>query len=257
MNSFQHLKITRICLIITLIAGFAVGALNGFKVREKIRNLQSSLRDQTVARQRVEIELAGAKRELGTTVAELVRTKTTLQTTTVERKSALASAAGQKKRAEQLASDLTISRRESDDAQAEVARYRAAGMEPEQIIRATELIRKLQNELGVAQAKNKVLHEQVKDLADKREDGAVRLPARLDGKVLAFDPRWQFIVLDAGENQGVLERGELLVNRGGKLVAKVVVTRVEEDRCVATVIPGWGFGEIAEGDRAIPAHPGS
>ncbi len=257
MNSLQHLKIIRIGLIITIIAGFAVGALNGLKVRETIRHLQSNLRDQTVARQKAEMELAGARQELETTVAALSQATTKLQAVTVERESALASAAGHKKRAEQLARDLASSRREADDARAELARYKAAGMDPAQIIRATELIRKLQNELGFVEAKNKVLREQVKNLADRREGNVVKLPASLDGKVLTFDPRWQFVVLDAGEEQGVLEGGELLVNRGGKLVAKVVVTRVEEDRCVATVIPGWGFGEIAEGDRAIPAHPGS
>ena len=52
MNSSQNLKIIRIGLIITIIAGFAVGVLNGFKVRERIRHLQASLLEQTNARQR-------------------------------------------------------------------------------------------------------------------------------------------------------------------------------------------------------------
>jgi hypothetical protein len=55
----------------------------------------------------------------------------------------------------------------------------------------------------------------------------------------------------------VLQDGELLVSRNGDLVAKVVVTRVEKDRCVATIKPGWRLGEIVEGDHAIPAHPKS
>src|SRR6266516_2437850 len=114
MNSSQHLKITRIGLIITILAGFAVGALNGFKVREKIRLLQTNLREQTVARQRAETGLAGAKWELETTVAALNRTKTALQTVTEEKDSALASAAGQRKRAEQLDKDLAVSRQEGD-----------------------------------------------------------------------------------------------------------------------------------------------
>ena len=61
----------------------------------------------------------------------------------------------------------------------------------------------------------------------------------------------------AGEDQGVLERGELLVNRNGKLVAKVVVRSVQKDRCIANVLPGWELGEVMEGDQVIPAHPAS
>src|SRR6266850_489176 len=71
------------------------------------------------------------------------------------------------------------------------------------------------------------------------------------------DPKWQFVVLNVGEDQGVLEHGELLINRDGKLVAKVKVSSVQKDRCVANVMPGWQIGEIFEGDLVIPAHPAS
>jgi hypothetical protein len=259
MNLSNYPKSFRISLIVAILAGVAVSGLNVIKVKEKLDQLQSGLQDQTMARLKAEAELAGTKRELATTISALNNTKATLQSVTTEKESALVSAASQRNRADQLERDLTISRREGDDSRAELARYRAAGMEPEQIVRTTEQLRKLQKELGIAHAGNKVLREQVKDLTGRlpHEGWVVKLPAGLDGKVLVSDSRWQFVVLDAGEKQGVLERGELLVNRSGKLVAKVVVTRVESDRCVATVMPGWKFGEIAEGDRVIPAHPGS
>ena len=83
------------------------------------------------------------------------------------------------------------------------------------------------------------------------------LPANLRGKVLVADPKWNFVVLNVGEDQGVLERGELLVNRDGKLVAKVMVRSVQKDRCIANVVPGWELGEVMEGDQVIPAHPAS
>ena len=77
------------------------------------------------------------------------------------------------------------------------------------------------------------------------------LPAGLKGKVLVADPKWNFVVLNVGEDQGVLERGELLVNRNGKLVAKVVVRSVQKDRCIANVLPGWELGR-SHGGR--PGH---
>jgi hypothetical protein len=64
-------------------------------------------------------------------------------------------------------------------------------------------------------------------------------------------------VLDIGENQGVLEYGELLVNRNGKLVGKIVVRTVQKDRSVANLLPGWEIGEVLEGDQVIPANPAS
>ena len=78
---------------------------------------------------------------------------------------------------------------------------------------------------------------------------------RLKGKVLATDPKWDFVVLNVGEDQGVLENGELLVNRNGKLVAKVRVRTVEKTRCIANIVPGWKIGEVLEGDSVLPVQP--
>ena len=83
------------------------------------------------------------------------------------------------------------------------------------------------------------------------------LPADLKGKIVVVDPKWDFVVLNIGDNAGVIQEGELLVSRNGKLVAKVVVRSVQKDRCVANVIPGWKLGEMIEGDDVTPAHPAS
>jgi hypothetical protein len=257
MNSSQHLKIVRIALITAIVAGVGVGVLNGWKVREQIQRLQANLAEQTAGRQKAETELVVTKRELGATSAALAQTKANLRSATEERDRAVASATDHRKRADRLVGELGALRHEFEFAQAELARYKATEMEPEQIIRAAELIKKLQKDLGIAEASITLLRAQIKNMIVDGEGGVIHLPPGLSGKVLAFDPRWQFVVLNAGEEQGVLKGGELLVNRNGKLVAKVVVSRVEKDRCVATVLAGWGFGEIAEGDNAIPAHPGS
>jgi hypothetical protein len=88
MNSSQHSKIIRASLIIAILATFAVGVLNGIKVREKIRRLQSGLQEQTVARQLAEAEVARVRRDLQATAASLNRTKITLQAVTAEKESA-------------------------------------------------------------------------------------------------------------------------------------------------------------------------
>ena len=75
------------------------------------------------------------------------------------------------------------------------------------------------------------------------------------GKVVVVDPKWDFVVLDIGANKGVLEDGEMLVSRDGRLVAKVIIRNVEKDRCIANIISGWKLGEIMEGDVVTPAQP--
>ena len=252
MNSARYREWFLISFIVTVLAGFAVSDLNIIKVKGRMRHLQTALDSQTEARKRAETKLAGTLRELETTVA-------TLQASTVAKESALVSAVSEKRRAEQLDKELTIARREGGDARAELSRYRTAGMEPEQIVHAAAFVKNLQNEVSAAQAENKTLHNQAQSLGRQLqgEDPIVRLPADLNGKVLASDSRWHFVVVDTGEKQGVLMWSELLVSRAGRLVAKVIVTRVEPDRCIATVVPGWGLGEIAEGDRVIAANPGS
>jgi hypothetical protein len=140
-----------------------------------------------------------------------------------------------------------------------VSRVRAAGLEPEQIVHAARQIKGLQSALGASEEKIKGLDLKVKRLAAIGSEGgrAVPLPSGLKAKVIASDPKWHFIVLDAGENQGVLERGELLLSRHGKLVAKARVSRVQNDRSIANLLPGWELVEIMEGDLVIPADPQS
>ncbi len=65
------------------------------------------------------------------------------------------------------------------------------------------------------------------------------------------DPKYDFVVLDIGDNQKVVEGGKLLVNRNGKLIAKVVIKSVDATRSIANVLPGWKLSDIMEGDQVL------
>ena len=252
----------RISLIVAILAGLAVGGLNFVKVKEKITTLQTDLKQQTDGRLKAETELASTKKDLTKTTAELKQTKTELEATTAAKEKADAELAAQVKRTDKLTEDLTKTRQERDDAQQQLEAYRVTGVTPQQILAMNKEFKTLQDNLAVADTENKVLARKVKKLETelavyKDKEFFVPLPASLKGKVLVADPKWNFVVLSIGEDQGVLERGELLVNRNGKLVAKVVVRSVQKDRCIANVLPGWELGEVMEGDLVIPAHPAS
>jgi hypothetical protein len=83
------------------------------------------------------------------------------------------------------------------------------------------------------------------------------LPAGLKGKILVSDPKWDFVVLNVGQDEGAAEDGDLLVSRDGKLVAKVRIHTVQKGRSIANVLPGWKITDVMEGDLVIPANPAS
>jgi hypothetical protein len=77
------------------------------------------------------------------------------------------------------------------------------------------------------------------------------LPDDTNGMVLVVDPKWRFVVVDLGEEDDMQKNGVLTVSRDGKLVAKVLLMTVYQDRSIANIMPGWDFAEIMEGDHVI------
>lgn len=253
----------RISLIIAILAALAVGALNFVKVKEKIETLKTERDDWHGKFTKTDEDLTRTKGELDKTAKDLKQTKDTLELTSAERDKAVAEAATQLAKATELTEKLAKTTQDRDDAQANLQRYKLTGFQPEQILAFGKQIKDAQEALEVANEEKKILtRELIKTKArlakyEDREWTPPALPASLKGKVLVVDPRWEFVLLDVGENQGVLEDGELLVNRNGKLIAKVRVHGVLKDRCYANVLPGWKLGDLMEGDQVIAANPAS
>jgi hypothetical protein len=105
-------------------------------------------------------------------------------------------------------------------------------------------------------AENKLIAASRDDYKHKWEiifgaDTAVLLPEGLKGKIVAVDPKYDFVVLNIGDEQGVKERGEMMVDRKGKLIGKIRITSVQKDSCVASILPAWKRGQVMEGDQVI------
>jgi hypothetical protein len=64
------------------------------------------------------------------------------------------------------------------------------------------------------------------------------------------------MVVDVGRNQKVIQNGRLLVSRDGKLLAKVKVVGVEDNRSIVNLLPGWKLDEVMEGDVVQSAQQG-
>jgi hypothetical protein len=252
----------RIGLIIAIIGALLAGVVNFVVIKDKVTALQAHDKQESDAHIKFEGDYRRTKSDLDKTNAVLKTTIETLNATQEAKDKAVAEAEAQTKRATKLAEDLSKTQGERDDAQRELAAYRATGLPPDQIKVINDQNKSLVKNVAGLEGENKVLGQKIKKLANELakydpNPPPVTLPATLKGKVVGYDPKYQFVILNVGQDQGVLERGELLLNRGGRLVAKVKVSSVDKDHCVANIIPGWKVGEVIEGDAAIPAFPES
>ena len=252
----------RISLIIAIVAALAVGVLNFVKGKEKIDTLVMERNDWHGKFNKTDAELTTTSRTLAKTEKDLKQTKETIAATVAERDKAVAEAGVQTKKSNELAEKLSKLTTERDEARQELSAFKATGRTPEQVLSLDKAIKQTELALEVANVEKKILQRDLEkktaELAKILEpDYKVRLPANLKGKILVADSKWDFVVLDFGENQNVLLDGELLVNRNGRLVAKVRIQSIQKDRCIANVMPGWKLAEVMEGDQVIPAYPAS
>ena len=75
----------------------------------------------------------------------------------------------------------------------------------------------------------------------------------LQARVLAVNPDWGFVVIDAGKASGIEQDTKLLVTRNRQTVGKISILSVEGGRSVASIVPDamYGGSSIVPGDRVI------
>jgi hypothetical protein len=253
----------RICLFLAILAALGAGTLNVVYVRTHINTLISEREDQRTQKETAQADASKTHAELTKTQGTLAQTQQQLADSQAAQKKAETLAAAQQKRADDLSAQLAKATQDRDAAQAELAAYKATGKSPEEILKLIALIKQDQDTIAAINAEKAVLARNLLRVQSQlngllgNENYVVKLRADLKGEVVVVDPKWDFVVLDIGEVQGVLPDGELLVSRDGKLVAKVIARIVEKDRCIANIMPGWKIGEVFEGDQVIPANPAS
>lgn len=252
----------RISLIVAIVAALAAGTLNIFQVRDKINTLITQRNDERGQKEKALGDLANTQKELAQTKDVLTQTQQELADTKTQRDKAVAEADVQIKRANDLSDKLAKKTQEFNDSQAQLAAYAATTLSPDQVMSLSKTLKSTQAALDVAKEENIVLQRAVNRLNSQLAEFVgtnyvVKLRANLKGKIVAVDPKWDFVVLNIGEDQGVLEDGEMLVSRDGKLVAKVIVRSIQKGHSIANVVPGWRLGDMVEGDEVTPAHPAS
>lgn len=219
-------------------------------LQEELSSTQSQLQASQQAESAAKKEASDAKRQ-ATELAAALNTATNVLSETMER------LAAQERRANQNEADLNRTRTELTETQRDLAAWRALTIPVDQVrSRLAELV-EVKRASEALEEEKKVLIRNLNHVKERLAvyEGDVQpppdLPPGLKGRVVAVDPKWDFVVLDIGGNDGLVERGEMLVSRDGKLVAKIRVTSVEPSQAVANILPEWKQAEVMEGDVVL------
>ena len=246
----------KICLIIAILAGLAAGILTFTKVQDIVttrraeRNKWHQMDDKEVA------DHNKTKKNLKDTETKLATTTKTLEATKGELDAAKSDVDNLTKEKTDLTAKLEKSNAEKDDAQQQLERWRQVALTPDQVKETLAERDSLKKAKDALIGENMLLAAKVTEWTNRwynyfqgSED--VLLPTGLRGKIVAVDPKFNFVVLNIGEDQGAKQRGVMMVDRDGKLLGKVRITSVTKDQCVANILSDWRRGEMMEGDEVL------
>lgn len=245
----------RISLIVAILTGLGAVGLIHTRVKERIATITSERDSNAQERDRFQQESKKAKDAERKAKEERDTANTQLATATNDLAATSFKASEQEKRANDLSSQLNTTLKERNDAQTLLASWNALGIAPNQVEEIKTQLKNVTSDKEALTDENALLSQKNKRLAAELSrytngNARVEMPG-FKAKVVAVDPKWDFVILDKGSNDGALERGEVLVSREGKLVGKVRISSVETNRSIANVMPEWRQSDILEGDQVM------
>lgn len=222
----------------------ALTAALGFMNRSKLQDTKSQLDSQTAALNAKSSALSKAQGDLKKTQEELTTATASADENTTKLAQAQTALEKAKDEATKLSADVTAKQAEIDKLNADLA-SNTGGINPNEpppvddkmkaeyeakIAEQQALVAKLEKEMD---SKNEELTKfrQVKENQDKRI-----MQAGLEGQVLAVNNAWNFVILDLGARNGVVNNAEMIVKRGPEMVGKVRITKVNNSSAVADIV---------------------
>jgi hypothetical protein len=244
------------CLIIVIALGLAALAMSQLQVAPKIANLETSLataednaQKAQAAQKRAEQAERQAKTDAESVRGEMADVQDKLDQTKIV-------ADQQRARADELERNLRRSDDARVEAQRQLAQWTALGVDIPAVQTMKRDLLSARQEIAAINDEKDVLSLQLTQLEFdlskyKGPDIRIAMPDGLKGSVVGFHPRWDFVVVDIGENNGVKPFGQMMVNRNGKLVGKIQITTVEPNQSIANLLPDWKQADIQIGDQVI------
>ena len=249
----------RISLIVAIVAGLATSIIGFTELKNRLSTtiqardeFEKNWNDEKLAHTKT-------KKTLTETTATLEKTQKDLADVTGQRDALQA----EKDQLTQSNLRLTQQRDEykqsRDGLQQELNRWNGLNVTVDGVCAMIAERKKIVEEKDALTTENKVLNKNLVMVQEKLDrilgkDRPVVLPEGLRGEIVAVDPKFDFVVLNIGGDAGVKERGELLVNRNGQLIAKLRVSSVSPTHSIANILPEWKAAneEVLEGDKVLP-----
>jgi len=251
-------KIFIIGAIVLTAAAAAIGYMNRNQFAETTKDLLVT-----------NVTLAKTEKDLSETKKKLRETEENLAAMTADRDQ-------WRTKAEQLESDLGKARAQIEELNAQITAKdgEIANLKAENETKTKRLaelegdiagtggkLAELNNELQATKTELEnvkgiltIAQDKVSNLSKEKEDRQKRVMRNgVEGKILAVNPAWNFVVLNLGDKNGLASNIEMLIKRGGQMIGKVRVTSVEPSTAVADIVansvpPGFS---IQPGDHVI------
>jgi len=209
---------------------------------------QSELKKTQGTLKQTQAELTKTKDDLSQTNAALVATRSALDQKTQE-------AAALQTQLTETSNQLAQTKADLTQAQATVKNIQGALKD----IGYTNItdIAELHNRIVSMGEENKVLAQQLTVMRSDNDNLKAKVeelsttPAGLRGHVSVVQSKWGFVVMDIGSAQRVRPKSEFLVYRDHKFVAKVQVTSVSANDCVAQILPQYMKTPPQPGDLVV------
>ncbi len=247
----------RVALILAVLAAIGSLALSFTVTKPKIEGLVQERNDLQTNLSAAETAKAEAEKKAKSATATAEKKTAELAAAQKDLETATATATTQQARADKYFADYNKAVAEKNAAQEQLAQWAGTGLKPDQVLAMKAELKTTKELAGVLADEKSILQRNVASLKNKLskyedENRVVAMPG-LKGSVIAVDPKWEFVVLNVGSQQGALEGGLLMVRRGDKLVGKVKIVSVESNRSVANVLPAWKQGDVAvaAGDQVL------
>lgn len=235
-------KVLLYASIAVTLATTALGFINKGKLaasKEELASAQQQAQQKVAAAEQALKDLKSTKDSLATTTAEkeqVAAQTDSLKADLEKNKSQVSDLSTQVTAKEAQISELTA---KIEAANSKIETLNASqtatptGPSPElqaELQEKEALITKLQADLDSSRVQLEELRKKDSDrIAQKMRNG-------LEGRILAVNQAWNFVVLNLGDRNGVVGNAEMLIKRGNQLVGKLRVTSVEPSTSIADIV---------------------
>jgi cell shape-determining protein MreC len=256
--------ILRIMLLVVILAGIG-GIFLGLQKRQKLTDAEKAKTEAEQKASDASSKLSGAESKAKKATDDLQTVQAALDTSKKEaeenKKKAEANLAELKRTEEELAKTASDAKAASLKLE-QLNKVLPPGVDPSKIL---DEMKRVQSDLQVLNDEKSLLSTKLAELESENTNMKKRLqnrvageiPKDLVGHVMAVNAEWNFVVLDVGENDGMVANKSMLIYRDGQLIGRVKVTSVEPSISIGDILPKWTNGELREGDSAIAAESAS